>query len=234
MSTVLEEIRSSELDDSTEIHVRLLVSIDRRKGVEDALDTLALVEEFLDKYGVLIVGIDVSGDPSVGNLLDYVVVLERARSRGLKVAVHLAEIPNVEEVGSFLNAFLPDRIGHGTCLTAARGGSDAIEKIVVDNRVPLELCPSSNVIGQTVVGYSEHHFKEWGPLSRDHPIAICTDDMGVFKTSLSKEYSLIARHFSLSRDQVVRMAEKSVDLIFSDDELKTLLRNLIVTRTDIQ
>ena len=114
------------------------------------------------------------------------------------------------------------------------GGSDAIEKIVVDNRVPLELCPSSNVIGQTVVGYSEHHFKEWGPLSRDHPIAICTDDMGVFKTSLSKEYSLIARHFSLSRDQVVRMAEKSVDLIFSDDELKTLLRNLIVTRTDIQ
>ena len=72
-------------------------------------------------------GIDVSGDPSVGNLLDYVVVLERARSRGLKVAVHLAEIPNVEEVGSFLNAFLPDRIGHGTCLTAARGETCRLE-----------------------------------------------------------------------------------------------------------
>jgi len=229
LKTVLDEIRSSERDDSKAIHIRLLVSIDRRKGVQDALDTLALVEELRDEYGGLIVGIDVSGDPSIGNLLDYVGVLEKARSGGLKVAVHLAEIPNVEEVGSFLKAFLPDRIGHGTCLTAARGGLDEIEKMVIENRIPLELCPSSNVIGQTVGGYSDHHFNEWGPSSRNHPIAICTDDMGVFKTSLSKEYALIGRHFMLTHEQIWKMARESVDLTFADDDLKSLLRKKFVS-----
>ena len=56
LKTVLDEIRSSERDDSKAIHIRLLVSIDRRKGVQDALDTLALVEELRDEYGGLIVG----------------------------------------------------------------------------------------------------------------------------------------------------------------------------------
>ena len=50
---------------------------------------------------------DVSGDPSVGNLLDYVDVLNEARHRGLKASVHLAEIPNEKEVDSFLHAFIP-------------------------------------------------------------------------------------------------------------------------------
>ena len=49
------------------------------------------------------------------------VVLIEARRRGLKASVHLAEIPNEKEVDAFLHAFTPDRIGHGTCLTAARG-----------------------------------------------------------------------------------------------------------------
>ena len=64
---------------------------------------------------------DVSGDPVVGNLLDYVDVLEEARRRGLKVSVHLAEVPNQKETEAFLTAFVPDRIGHGTCLTSTRG-----------------------------------------------------------------------------------------------------------------
>jgi len=225
LSAVLEEIRTF-LESSPEIIVRLLVSIDRRKGVDDARDSLDLAQEFRREYGDIIVGLDVSGDPVVGNILDYVEVLEEARRRGLKVSVHLAEVPNEKEVEAFLTAFLPDRIGHGTCLTSSRGGSEAIEKLVVKNRIPLELCPSSNVIGQTVANFSDHHFREWG-LERDHPIALCTDDMGVFKTSLSQEYFLIAQHFSLSQEAVKHLARNAVDLIFSDETMKRTIRSKI-------
>ena len=103
------------------------------------------------------------------------------------------------------------------------GGSDAIEKLVTSNRIPLELCPSSNVINQTVDDFADHHFGEWA-VKRDHPIAICTDDMGVFKTSLSKEYSLIAKHFSLSQPEVTRLAKNAVELIFADEAMKRTLR----------
>ena len=102
------------------------------------------------------------------------------------------------------------------------GGSDAIEKLVAEKGIPLELCPSSNVIGQTVRGYSDHHFKEWA-VSRDHPVSICTDDMGVFKTSLSKEYALIAEHFELDQKQICQLVRKSYDLIFADEEIKKAL-----------
>ena len=53
LATVLKEIRSSG---SVDIVVRLLVSIDRRKGVKDACDTLDLMQEFMAEYGDLIVG----------------------------------------------------------------------------------------------------------------------------------------------------------------------------------
>ena len=56
LATVLKEIRSSQKDESENIHVRLLVSIDRRKGVEDAEDTLAIIQEFRAEYGDLLVG----------------------------------------------------------------------------------------------------------------------------------------------------------------------------------
>ena len=93
---------------------------------------------------------------------------------------------------------------------------------MVEKGIPLELCPSSNVIGQTVRGYSDHHFKEWA-VARDHPVSICTDDMGVFKTCLSKEYALIAEHFQLDQKQIRQLVRKSYDLIFADEEIKKAL-----------
>ena len=54
LATVLKEIRSC--GSVVDIVVRLLVSIDRRKGVKDAFDTLDLMQEFMAEYGDLIVG----------------------------------------------------------------------------------------------------------------------------------------------------------------------------------
>ena len=45
------------MQSSPEILVRLLVSIDRRKGVDDARDSLDLAQEFRGDYGDIIVGL---------------------------------------------------------------------------------------------------------------------------------------------------------------------------------
>ena len=45
--------------------VRLLLSVDRKRDVQDAYDTVKLAESFANKHPGLIVGLDLSGDPTV-------------------------------------------------------------------------------------------------------------------------------------------------------------------------
>ena len=60
-------LQENESDSSSDIIVRLLLAIDRRTNLEDAWDTLNLATEVnqMDKFKGLVVGLDLSGDPTV-------------------------------------------------------------------------------------------------------------------------------------------------------------------------
>lgn len=53
-----------------------------------------------------------------------------------------------------------------------------------------------------------------------------TDDVGVFCSPLSQEYSLAIEHFSLSVDDVQSLCSGAVDIIFGDEEEKERLRKI--------
>lgn len=59
-------------------------------------------------------------------------------------------------------------------------------------------------------------------------MVLCTDDHGVFQTSLSKEYAIAAKAFSLSEDDLWTLTLHSVDYTFlsatSKAELKTMMQ----------
>ena len=50
--------------------------------------------------------------------------------------------------------------------------------------------------------------------SAGHPVVLCTDDQGVFQTSLSKEYAIAAHTFRLSKDDLWTLAMQSVQSTF--------------------
>lgn len=54
-----------------------------------------------------------------------------------------------------------------------------------------------------------------------------TDDVGVFGSSLSNEYALIAEHFGLDRKQICDLARGAVDTIFESEEEKKRLREIM-------
>lgn len=56
-----------------------------------------------------------------------------------------------------------------------------------------------------------------------------TDDVGVFGSSLSNEYALIAEHFKLNREDICELARGATDTIFGSDEEKNRLREIMWT-----
>ncbi len=54
---------------------------------------------------------------------------------------------------------------------------------------------------------------------------LCTDDSGVFSTSLSKEYAIAASAFELDQVALLTLAEAAIDYCFIPDEEKETLRS---------
>jgi adenosine deaminase len=54
-----------------------------------------------------------------------------------------------------------------------------------------------------------------------------TDDAGVFGSTLSNEYALIAEHFKLDRKQICDLARGAIDTIFGSEDDKKRLREIM-------
>ncbi|XP_021461143.2 adenosine deaminase-like protein isoform X1 [Oncorhynchus mykiss] len=219
VETVIEAIRQCK-NEGVDIEVRFLVAVDRRNGAEVAMETVKLAEDFMLSTGGLVVGLDLSGDPMVGHGRDLLPALQKAKNCGLKLSLHLSEVPSQADESELLLNIPPDRIGHGTFLHPEVGGSQSLVDKVRKHNTPLELCLTSNVKGQTVSSYSQHHFLYWYQMG--HPSVLCcacfqTDDKGVFCTDLSQEYQLAASTFNLSQEDMWTLSQKAIDCTFAPD-----------------
>ena len=131
------------------ITVKYLVSIDRRGGLEDAETALKLCIAMNGKHPNVVVGLDLSGDARVNDARDLLPILKAASDAGLSVTVHLAEVPNNEEVMAFLTSgWRPDRLGHATCIHPDFGGDEVIWETFASLHPPLpvEICLTSNLV----------------------------------------------------------------------------------------
>ncbi|KAJ7530957.1 hypothetical protein O6H91_14G026400 [Diphasiastrum complanatum] len=196
-----------------QIHVRLLLSIDRRETLEAAMETVHLAWEMRD-LGV--VGVDLSGNPCIGDWETFLPALKWARQHGLPITLHCGEVPNPREVEAML-AFQPERVGHACFLESPDLST------LLANRIPVEICLTSNLLTNSVQRVRDHHF---GALyNANHPVVLCTDDPGVFSISLSYEYALVSTHFGLSSLELLHLSRNAIEFTFAEDRLKQMLQS---------
>ena len=151
--------------------------------------------------GVVALGLVGAGiDAPAETFLPYV---RRTRAAGLKLTPHAGELAGPEQVWAALDVLGADRIGHGV-----RAIEDAaLVRELARRRIPLEVCPTSNVTLGLFQSYAAH------PLRRLYeagvPVTVNSDDPGLFGSSVAQEAVLLTSALGFSESEAADVCENA-------------------------
>lgn len=223
--TVLRAVAEFHAANSDALVCRILVSISRHLSVEMAWEAVNLTHQIMQSgekdLSALIVGMELSGNPYKGVWNDFKPVFEYIRHHlHLPISLHFGEVLNDDESNAMLD-FKPDRIGHAVVI------SDQVAKRIVSTepKIGVEVCITSNLITKSVCTISEHTVTKYFLPSR-HPFCLCTDDPGIFNTTLSKEYAQLWESLRLEQKDIHRIAAQGLQISFCRERhvIKKLMR----------
>lgn len=200
--------------ESVPIRAKLIGILSRTYGPDIAHRELDAV---LKGKGRGIVAVDLAGDEAhyPGDL--FVDHFARVRDEGLHVVAHAGEADGAGSVRQAVLELQAERIGHGI-----RALDDpAVVELLLERRIPLEVCPTSNVQTSTVVSYEEHPLAEM--LARGLRVTLNTDDPSISGIDLAHEYRVARERLGLSEDDLTTLQQNALDAAFlSDDERRAL------------
>jgi adenosine deaminase len=155
-----------------------------------------------------VVGIDLAGTETRALELDadqvgaYQDLFQRARDAGLKTTVHTGETSGTgaEGVIAVVDRLRPHRIGHG--IRAAY--DEAAMRLLREQDVVLELCPTSNLHTHAVSGVEELKHIVQTFLDRGVKLTLNTDGPYLLETDMQSEVDLVEKHGIMTPDQVTR------------------------------
>lgn len=170
------------------------------------------------KYaGKGVVGVDVAGDEAAAPLADYAPLLEKAKFHGLGVTAHAGEVLGSQDLATAVKLGA-DRLGHATMLD----GDPDLLSVVRGRRIPIEVNLTSNLRTSAVETLKQHPAREWRRLGM--PLAVSTDDPGVFDVDLVHEYRLLRDELGFKPEDVVAVSLQAVDALFLPSAEKAAVR----------
>ena len=195
-----------------DVTVRLILGLGRLMDPAIALPALDVVKELPGFVGLGL------GGPEEGFTNDpFVEVFAEARRRGLRSVPHAGENDGPASVRSALDSLGAERIQHGVRSTE----DPTLVAELVERRVALAVCPTSNLLLGVAPSIEEHPLRElWeaGVL-----VSVNTDDPGFFGCDLAGEYAIAGRALGLDRAGYAQLARNSVEGSFAPEALKAEL-----------
>lgn len=213
------------------IKVRCLVTAMRHAAMSREIAELAI--RFRDKG---VVGFDIAGAEAGYPPTRHLDAFEYMRDHNARFTIHAGEafgLPSIHEAIAFCGA---DRLGHGVRIVddiqVDPDGGVALGRlaaIVRDKRVPLEMCPSSNVQTGAVASIAEHPFDL---LARSRfRVTVNTDNRLMSDTTMSQEMHRLVEAFGYGWTDLQRFtinAMKSAFIHF--DERLAIIDEVIKPR----
>jgi adenosine deaminase len=196
------------------IVVRCLVTAMRHAARSRDIAELAI--RFRDKG---VVGFDIAGAEAGYPPSRHLDAFEYMRANNARFTIHAGEafgIPSIHEALAFCGA---DRLGHGVRIVddieeLADGGVrlGQLASLVRDKRIPMEMCPSSNVQTGAVPSIEKHPF---GLLARlRFRVTVNTDNRLMSDTTMSREMLRLVETFGYGWSDLARFTINAMKSAF--------------------
>lgn len=166
-----------------------------------------------------IVGVNLPSELKDGTLLriakkdvwkNFRQISKKAKDDGVFVTAHAGEVGGPESVRDAIEDLGAQRIGHGINVVKDR----EIMERVIKQRIPLEICLTSNVLSGTVQIIHKHPFKELYDAGAF--VTLNTDDPSLCQTSLTHEYMLATEAYRLDLTDIMKIVQNGFSAAFID------------------
>jgi adenosine deaminase len=200
----------------------LIVCALRNEAPDRSLAQAELALEFRE-HGC--VGFDLAGEEDGYPAADHQRAFDLARRANFSVTIHAGESFGPKSIWQALHHCGAHRIGHGVRLAedVAREFDELgpLARYVLDKRVPLEICLSSNVQTGAVPSLAAHPFGFL--LRRGFRVTLSSDNTLMSATDASREYALAQRAFGCTLDDLERVAINAMKSAFAPWEERVRL-----------
>ena len=204
----------------TGVRCALICDIDRAYGgaaATELAESLTVLRRAGSADSVIGLGMDSTErgvDPR-----DFAPAYDLARAAGLRATGHAGEDTGPENIAAALDALDLERIDHGIAIVE----DPELMARVADARIPLDVCPTSNVVianrFPTLADHPFRRMREAGLL-----VTINTDDPAMTDLDLGAEYRDVAGAMGYTFEEMCAIAIEGIEATWLGDEEQRALR----------
>jgi len=217
----LAGIRRASAETGTK--VGLIVCAMRTKPPAESLELARVAAEY---HSAGVTAFDLAGAERGHPAKEHRTAFEYAAGHGMACTCHAGEGDGPHSIHQALHECGAQRIGHGTRLLE----DPALFDEVVQRRVPLEMCLTSNVHTHVVPSVAEHPFKRY--FQQGVVVTLNTDGPLTDGITLTDEYFLAHAVLGLSPDELQRVVLNGCESAFLPEYEKVALVSRVQSELD--
>ena len=198
-------------------------------GMRHLTDSLEWAELAISFRHRGVVGFDLAGEEAGYPPKKHIPAFEAIQQANFYSTLHAGEAFGVASIWQALQLCGAHRLGHATRLTDDMTIVDgrivqlgSLAQYILDRRIPLEMCLSSNVHTGAVRSMSAHPFRLY--FERGFRVTINTDDRLMSDTSITKEFSIAVEEFGLGVKDLEKITVNAMKSAFAhfDDRIQVI------------
>ncbi len=188
-------------------------------AMRDRTDSLEMAELAVAFRERGVVGFDIAGEEAGHPPKAHLEAFQLCRRENFSITIHAGEAFGPPSIWQAIQYCGAHRIGHGVRLIEDMAIADGrvvklgpLAAFIRDKRIPLELCPSSNVDTGAVPSLEEHPIRQF--MEQRFRVTVNTDNRLMSDVTLSEEFRRLSRAFALSLDDIEKLTLNAMKSAF--------------------